>query len=136
MNVQTFGFLIMAGSVFACAVPYEMVDPVAPPSSREVETYVQSHWASYAERVSRFASREGQKPDLVSIDRVECGSYYGYPDCRITVNTRFPDGFEYQRVLQSMFDRNDQGVLFETIIMVHDVVDSSTFTPLAPAATS
>lgn len=87
----------------------------------EVAAYVESHWHSYAERVSRFASREGQKPDLVSVDRIECDRYYGFPDCRIAVSTRFPDGYEYQRVLTSMFDRNDQGVLFETIILIHEV---------------
>ncbi len=119
-NVRNLGILMLAGVISACATSHGRVD-VASRSSAEVEAYVRSHWASYAERISRFASREPQKPELVSIERVECGWHYGYSDCGITVNTRFPDGFEYRRVLLSTFDRDGHGALFETIIMIHEV---------------
>ena len=119
MNTRALAILTLVGAVSACATPHESVG-VASPSPVEVEAYVKSHWASYAERVSRFASREGPGPELVGVERVECARYYGYPDCNITVNTRFPDGLEYRRVFQSMFDRDDQGALFETIILIHE----------------
>lgn len=81
---------------------------------------MKSNWASYTERVSRFASREGQASELLSVDHVACNAYYGFPYCNFTVRVRFQDGFEYERVLESTFDRDDQGVLFETIILVHE----------------
>jgi hypothetical protein len=120
MAIRAFSVLTMAALGSACATVHESVQLPSSSTSQDVEAYVKNNWASYTERVSRFASREGQASELLSVDHVACDTYYGFPDCNFTVRVRFQDGFEYERVLESTFDRDEHGTLFETIIVIHE----------------
>lgn len=92
------------------------------PTGTEVTAYVTGNWNAYEDRVSRFANRTGQPSDLVSVSEVNCFTEYGIPVCLFTVVAKFPDGSLFQRQLESQFDRDEKGALFETIVLIHERV--------------
>ncbi len=103
-----------------CASSGSRFDEVDIPTETEITAYVTANWSVYEDRVSRFASRTGQRSDLVSVSEVDCFLEYGIRECLFTVVAKFPDGSVFQRQLFSQFDRDEHGALFETIVLIHE----------------
>lgn len=103
-----------------CASSGGQFEDVDIPTEAEVTAYVTANWSVYEDRVSRFANRSGQPSDLVSVGEVDCVVEYGIRECLFTVVAKFPDGSVFQRQLDSQFDRDDHGALFETIVLIHE----------------
>lgn len=122
-NLVTLALLAMANlCVVACAGDPRNHGDIAPaavsPSDDEIATYVQTHWGSYSERILRIQQRRNDVVSLIGVGAASCGNYYAVTDCSFTVMISFNGGAPVEQRLSSMFDRNPDGTLFETILLV------------------
>lgn len=110
--------------ISACAGLTPHGTPVAPapaaPTHKEVVEYVQAHWSDYSKRTAFFQQRPKEDAFLVSVQDVSCEPYYGIPECRFTVTVSIGGRPPVDQRLVSTFDREPDGTLFETIVLVHE----------------
>jgi len=97
--------------------------PVELPDAAEIGGYVAAHWRSdFDQRFSRFAPRQGQPSELVSVRNAHCDLNWGgsVAECAYDVTADFKDGARVTKQLSSQFERGRDGALNEAIIIWHE----------------
>ncbi|CAN7328960.1 hypothetical protein LJR164_001826 [Phenylobacterium sp. LjRoot164] len=114
-------WIVVAAFTTACA--HEATRPIEAPTSAEVGDHVASQWdADFSQRFSRFAGRQGQPSQLISVRNVHCDRSWGgrIANCTYDVTAVFNAEESVTRRLVSEFERTEGGSLNEVIIMWHE----------------
>jgi hypothetical protein len=86
--------------------------------SDEVADYVQQNWTQFVDRARRF-ERRAETPVLVVVHGSKCRDSFGVSDCSIDVTVDYGTD-RVRQTLGATFDRNEDGVLIEVIVSVHE----------------
>lgn len=97
------------------------------PAIDQVRQHVVKNWAkNYAPRLAHCEAREGEAPQFVSVDKLDCGParpVFGDPDksysykCRFEIAGRFADGSERRRPTAESFQWEKDGSLFALAVI-------------------